>query len=208
MPELPSHQDTGPAGPQTPIASAYRGRPPWEIGAAQPALFELAERGALRGRVLDVGCGTGEHTLMAAAAGLDATGIDRAAEALAVAGCKARERGLTARFVQHDALRLAELTDRFDTALDSLFLHALTPADRSRYVDGLRTVLVPGGRLFALCYSDRHATEPIPPHAMSRGDLESCFADGWTVDSIQATTSMSTVHPGGVVAWLAACTRL
>jgi ubiquinone/menaquinone biosynthesis C-methylase UbiE len=158
--------------------------------------------------MLDVGCGTGEHTLMAAAAGLHATGIDRAADALAVAERKARERGLTARFIQHDALQLAELGEVFDTALDSLFLHALTPADRSRYLDGLRAVLRPGGRLFVLCYSDRHTTEPIPPHTMSRGDLESCFADGWTLDSIQATTSSSTVHADGVAAWLATYTRL
>jgi SAM-dependent methyltransferase len=187
---------------------SYGERPPWEIGAPQPALRKLAGTGALRGRVLDVGCGTGEHTLMAAAAGLDATGIDRAADALAIAERKARERGLDARFIQYDALRLAALGEVFDTALDCLFLHALTPADRSRYLDGLRAVLRPRGRLFVLCYSDRHTTEPIPPHRMSRRDLESCSADGWTVDSIQATTSLSTVHAGGVAAWLAAYTRL
>lgn len=189
-------------------ADPYGGRPPWEIGAPQPALRELARHGALRGRVLDVGCGTGEHTLMAAAAGLDATGIDHAAHALAIAERKARERGLTARFIQHDALQLAELGEVFDTALDSLVLHALPPTDRSRYLDGLRAVLRPGGRLFVLCYSDRHTSEPIPPHTMSRGELESCFANGWTMDSLQATISLSTVHAGGVTAWLAACTRL
>jgi ubiquinone/menaquinone biosynthesis C-methylase UbiE len=36
--------------------------------------------------------GTGEHTLMAAAAGLDATGIDLAVGALQIAEKKARER--------------------------------------------------------------------------------------------------------------------
>ena len=183
-------------------------RPPWEIGAPQPALLALAGSGALRGRVLDIGCGTGEHTLMAAAVRLDATGIDRNADARTVAAREARERGLTARFIQYDALALAELGEVFDTALDSLLLHALTPEDRSRYLDGLRAVLRPGGRLFALCYSDRHTTAPIPPHRMSYRDIESCFADGWTVDSIQATTSSSTLHADGVAAWLATCTRI
>jgi ubiquinone/menaquinone biosynthesis C-methylase UbiE len=182
--------------------------PPWEIGAPQPALQALADSGALHGRVLDIGCGTGEHTLMAAAAGLDATGIDRAADALAVAEHKAYERGLTARFLRHDALQLPGLGELFDTALDCLFLHALIRADRSRYLDGLRAVLHPGGRLFVLCYSDRHTTQPIPPHRMSRHDIESCFADGWTVDSIQQATSLSTMHTNGVAAWLATCTRI
>lgn len=195
-------------GPPTGAAGRYGGPPPWEIGTPQPAMLALADNGALRGRVLDVGCGAGEHTLMAAAAGLDATGIDLAADALAAARRKARERRLTARFLQHDALRVAELGEVFDTALDSLHLHALTRADRARYLDGLRTVLRPAGRLFVLCYSDRHTTEPIPPHRMSRADLESCFADGWTLDSLQATISSSTVHADGVAAWLVTCTRI
>ncbi len=195
-------------GPVHAAGGLQDGRAPWEIGVPQPALRELAATGALRGRVLDVGCGTGEHTLMAAAAGLDATGIDRDADALSVAEYKAYERGLTVRFIRHDALRVAELHEVFDTALDSLLLHALAPADRPRYLDGLRAILRPGGRLFVLAYSDRHTTEPIPPHRMSRSDLESCLTDGWILDSIQATTSLSTVHTSGVAAWLASCTRL
>jgi len=67
----------------TPLAfhDLHGGRPPWDTGAPQPALLALTKAGELRGRVLDIGCGTGEHTLMAAAAGLDATGIDLAAGA-------------------------------------------------------------------------------------------------------------------------------
>jgi 2-polyprenyl-3-methyl-5-hydroxy-6-metoxy-1,4-benzoquinol methylase len=57
----------------------YAGTPPWDIGRPQPAFLALAEAGALKGRVLDVGCGTGEHALMAAELGLEATGVDVAA---------------------------------------------------------------------------------------------------------------------------------
>jgi hypothetical protein len=46
--------------------AAYEATPPWDIGAPQPAFATLAADGRLRGRVLDVGCGTGEHVLMAA----------------------------------------------------------------------------------------------------------------------------------------------
>src|SRR5215469_15898662 len=95
-----------------------QGIPPWDIGRSQPAFAELAERGLLAGRVLDAGCGTGEHALMAAALGLEATGLDVAAAALAIARTKARDRRLDARFVQLDALMLSSLGERFDTVLD------------------------------------------------------------------------------------------
>ena len=60
----------------------YATTPPWDIGRPQPAFLELAEKGAVMGRVLDVGCGTGEHALMAAGRGLPATGIDSAPSAM------------------------------------------------------------------------------------------------------------------------------
>ena len=49
---------------------SYAGKPPWDIDRPQPAFVALAESGLVTGRVLDVGCGTGEHALMAAAMGL------------------------------------------------------------------------------------------------------------------------------------------
>ena len=52
-----------------------RGCPPWDIGRPQRAFLRLAEDGAFRGRMLDVGCGTGEHALLAASMGLEATGV-------------------------------------------------------------------------------------------------------------------------------------
>src|SRR6266511_3560997 len=84
----------------------YTGTPPWDIGRPQPAFLALAEASAIQGRVLDVGCGTGEHVLMAAGLGLEATGVDAAATAIDAAKRKARDRGRTARFLVWDALRL------------------------------------------------------------------------------------------------------
>src|SRR5436309_4815835 len=112
-----------PHEPQPDWEKIYAGRPRWDIGRPQPAFLALAEAGAIQGRVLDVGCGTGEHVLMAAGLGLDATGVDLAAAALRAAEDKARDRGSTARFLVHDARRLADLGESFDTVLDCGLVH-------------------------------------------------------------------------------------
>ena len=91
--------------------------PPWEIGRPQPALVALAEGGAFTGRMLDVGCGTGEHALLAAALGLEVTAIDVSEDALRAAAQKAADRNLAVRFLKRDVLDLAGLGEVFDTVV-------------------------------------------------------------------------------------------
>jgi SAM-dependent methyltransferase len=185
----------------------YAGTPPWDIGRPQPAFLALAEAGAITGRVLDAGCGTGEHTLMAAARGLTATGVDLASNALHAAGEKARERGVTARFLRHDARDLAGLGERFDTVLDCGLFHLFRGAARVAYVRGLHSVLAPGGRYLMLGLSD---DEPDPrwPHQLARADITAAFAEGWRLDTLEPSTMDITVAPGRVPAWLLTATRI
>src|SRR5690242_18535501 len=143
---LPHQGLTRPATPE----ELYASPPPWDIGRPQPAFLALAEAGAIRGRVLDAGCGTGEHTMLAAGLGLETIGIDLATNALRVAERKAHERGRQARFLRHDARRLADLDESFDTVLDCGLFHIFSGQDRAAYVTGLRAVLQPGGHYFML----------------------------------------------------------
>jgi SAM-dependent methyltransferase len=186
----------------------YTSPPPWDIGRPQPAFLSLARAGFIRGRVLDAGCGTGEHTLMAASLGLDAAGVDLAAGALRAAEQKARERGLTARFLRRDARRLADLGESFDTVLDCGLFHIFGDDDRAAYAGSLRSVLQPGGRYFLLCASD---TQPPDGwgrvHRVSQEQIITTFAGGWRADSIEPAMIDITTSPGGIPAWLAALTR-
>lgn len=179
---------------------------PWDIGRPQPAFLRLAEDGAISGRVLDVGCGSGEHVLMAARLGLDATGIDLAPTAIRMAEDKARDRGLQARFRVWDALDLPGLGERFDTVLDCGLFHVFDDAERTPFVNGLRAVLVPGGRYFLLCFSDRQPGD-WGPRRIREQEIRDAFASGWRVDSIEATTLDINIDPAGARAWLAQITR-
>jgi SAM-dependent methyltransferase len=186
--------------------AAYSSTPAWDIGRPQPAFAELAETGAIRGRVLDVGCGTGEHALMAAGLGLQALGVDTSSAAIEIAERKARERKLPARFAIHDALDLRALAEQFDTVLDSGLFHAFSDEDRPRYAGNLRDVVPAGGRYFMLCFSN-HQPPGFGPRRVTQEEIKSTFADGWRVDAIDLVTMSVTVDPEGVRAWRAAITR-
>jgi cyclopropane fatty-acyl-phospholipid synthase-like methyltransferase len=143
---------------------------------------------------------------MAAALGLDATGVDLARSALHTAEQKARDRGLTARFLLWDARKLAELGERFDTVLDCGLFHIFNDDDRAAFVESLRSVLRPGGRYFMLCFSDRQPGE-LGPRRVTQDEIRASFAKGWQVDSIEPATIDITTDPDGIRAWLTALTR-
>ncbi|MGH3843802.1 MAG: class I SAM-dependent methyltransferase [Pseudonocardiaceae bacterium] len=186
----------------------YTSSPPWDIGRPQPAFLALADAGAIRGRVLDVGCGTGEHVLLAAGLGLDATGVDLASAALHTARGKARERGHTARFLLQDARHLADLGESFDTVLDCGLFHIFTDDDRAAFVDSMASVVQPGGRYFMLCFSDQQPGEWGRVRKLTRDEITASFAKGWRVEALEAATIDITTDPDGIRAWLVTLTRL
>ncbi|BBX71292.1 class I SAM-dependent methyltransferase [Mycolicibacterium psychrotolerans] len=174
---------------QTPTLSRFddfykNQTPPWVIGEPQPAIIALERAGHIRGRVLDVGCGTGEHTILLTRLGYDVLGVDGAPTAVEQARRNATARGVDARFDVRDALDLGA-SPAFDTVVDSALFHVFDDADRVRYVRSLHGATRPGALVAVLALSD--AGRGFGPQ-VSEGDLRGAFGAGWSVEELSQTT--------------------
>ena len=184
------------------------GRAPWDIGRPQPVFRRLADAGELVEPVLDSGCGTGEHTLMLAERGIEVVGIDISSAAIERARAKTRIRGVDPLLVVADALALERLGRQFGSVIDSGMFHTLDDAARQRYVESLAAVVVPGGRVHLLCFSE-HVPGVSGPRRVTQGEIHAAFAAGWTVESIEAETFevRPEFGPEPPHAWLATIVR-
>lgn len=199
------------------------GLPPWDIECPQSVVVRTAPQ--MKGSLLDVGCGTGEHALFFASRGQSAVGVDYVAAPLAQARQKATARGLNVPFIEHDALTMTPETFAgletpkgdpvapFDTVLDSGLFHGLSKEDSKRYSAALANLVKPGGWVFVLCFNE---AEPGThgPGRMSRWDLHRAFDQGWSIVAMLPARfevrddSELEFTEGGAYAWLVSIQRL
>jgi cyclopropane fatty-acyl-phospholipid synthase-like methyltransferase len=184
---------------------------PWDIGRPQPAIHHLADAGQLVEPVLDSGCGSGEHALLAATMGLQVTGVDISSTAIERARAKARARGLSVEFIVGDVLALdgiGRLTAPYNTVIDMGCFHTFSNADRPIYAASLASVVGPGGILHLMCFSE-HTPGTDGPRRVTQGELHATFSRDWYVDSIEPTTiAVSNLWSGAPPsAWLARIVR-
>jgi SAM-dependent methyltransferase len=143
---------------------------------------------------------------MAASLGYEAVGVDMSLRAIEMARTKAAERGVEARFLVADALRLVELGEQFETVLDCGFFHVLDDDEPKSYVVSLTDVIPPGGRFHMLCFSDRQPGD-WGPRRVTQEEIQAAFSAEWRIESIESAVIDLTWNPEGALAWQVAAIR-
>jgi len=200
------------SGVRLPLSSwedAYKTVPPWDVGRPQPAFVELVRIGELnRGKVLDVGCGTGENALYLAEKGFAVIGVDLTNRAIDAARAKAAERKLKVDFREGNALSLDFKDSVFDSVIDSGLFHTFPDDDRPVYAREIARVLAPRGKYFMLCFSDKEPTNWGGPRRVTREEIESTFSSFFEINYIREALFATRFHSNGGKAYLTSAIRM
>ncbi|MHA2314506.1 MAG: class I SAM-dependent methyltransferase [Candidatus Hermodarchaeia archaeon] len=127
-------------------------------------MTKIAKRLEARGvkRVLDLGCGSGRHTVFLAKIGFDVFGLDLAPTGLSETIQHLAEAGLTAHVTLSDIQRLPYDDEFFDAIISVQVIHHNRIRDIEETISEMSRVLKPGGLVWV--------TVPIPQnHPTKRG---------------------------------------
>ena len=147
---------------------------PWDKGGAHPVLRDMLVHGALRGRVLVPGCGTGHDVRELARRGLAVTGLDIAPLALELARDYDKVSDETYKLGDFFAMP-SGARGSFDGIFEHTCFCAIDPARRADYVRAAAAALKPGGRLLAVFFTDPDNDGEGPPHGCTCAELDGLF---------------------------------
>ena len=141
------------------------GPTPWPSTEPTPAVSRLAhllQRRKGGGRVLDLGCGEGRHTLLFAKTGYLTVGLDYLAAPLRTVAQRAQEAGLAPRIrlVLGDALLPPFRSGSFDVLVDCGIFHHIKKADWPIYLDRVLGLVKPGGYFHLTVFSTKFKHYP------------------------------------------------
>ncbi len=178
----------------------YTFRAPWEIRRPQPAIVDLFKWGQITGKVLDVGCGTGENTIFLAEQGLETVGIDLAGRAIERAWSNVlhlesrTQHPVHIHFEKLDVFSVDKLGQTFDTIIDSGMFHSLPPRQRERFAGLLQKILRPGGKYHMLCFNNK-GLSTLFPLRVTKEEIYRIFREGFTIQGIRNAKFHSLLGP-------------
>ncbi|MFQ6011784.1 MAG: class I SAM-dependent methyltransferase [Nitrososphaerales archaeon] len=187
----------------------YQKRPAWEVDHPQRAFVELVNNNEIRpGRVLDIGCGTGENAIFLARNGFSVVGIDLVPLAIEQAKQKALKLGAEIDFSVGVALHLGCQVAYFSSVIDSGLFHIFDDKNRSTYVEQITRVLGKDGAYFMLCFSETEPKDWGGPRRVSKDEIEKALSPSFEVNFIRETILETNIHKeGGGRAYISSATK-
>ncbi|ORA56077.1 class I SAM-dependent methyltransferase [Mycobacteroides franklinii] len=173
--------------------SLHEGGPtvPWDSKDAKPRIKELALLGAVRGDVLDIGCGLGDNAIYLAQQGFNVTGLDFAPSAIEQAKGRAAAAGVAVDFHVADATKLDGWEGKFDTVIDSGVYHCFDDEGHVKYASALHRATRSGARWYIWCFAQGgvHGVPTPFQNGMRAEEIEQALhTNGWSVRQINLTT--------------------
>jgi SAM-dependent methyltransferase len=155
-------------------------RPRWDDGAIPSQVAQLASNQGRTRSAIDLGCGTGTHSIYLAQQGFAVIGVDISPTAVRQAQEKASRAGVKPESVVHDVTHLDFLPGPFDIALDVGCLHGLGASGQQRYGLELTRLMQPGGTLLVW---------GMDPHPLGSGlspdVVEEAFKPGFRLERVE-----------------------
>jgi cyclopropane fatty-acyl-phospholipid synthase-like methyltransferase len=169
--------------------------------------MELFRNGEFRpGRILDVGCGTGENALFLASQGYDVVGIDIVPAAIRLAKEKAKQRNVKLEFRVVNALKLQHTSD-FENVIDSGLFHTFSDDERPVYAHVVHRALSREGNYFMMCFSDKEPENWGGPRRISKNEITRTFVGLFKVNYIRDALFETRIHENGGKAYLTSATK-
>ena len=156
----------------------YRvGFTPWD-GHVLPTRLQPLAAELGQGKALDIGCGTGDTSILLAKQGWDVVAIDFVERALESARKKAAAVGVTVRFLRADATKLGSsgVGGGFTLLCDNGCMHGLSDEQRDAYVREVSAAAAPGARLLLVAFLPGKRRGP---RGIDRDGVERCFGPSW-----------------------------
>lgn len=156
-------------------------KPRWDTGTVPSQVTQLASHQGKTRNAIDLGCGTGTHSIYLAQQDFSVIGVDISPTAIQRAQQKASKAGVKPEFIVHDVTRLDFLNGPFDIALDVGCFHGMNDAGHQRYALELTRLMRPGSTLLIWGMDPR----PLGLVNLIPDEVEKAFAPGFRLERVE-----------------------
>lgn len=152
-------------------ATGYN-RPELYQSAFKKVLAALQDNQLSSGKLLELGCGSGDLSLLLADRGYEVCGIDISPTAVSWAREKGERRYPKVNFRLGDVLNLPYEHGYFDVVIDALCLHCIIGEDRLIFFENVRAVLKQHGLFVVMTKCGDPRDEAYPFDSVTRCKIE------------------------------------